>query len=215
MKKIAIVGSSLLAERLIHYFEGTNFGHVEGMFDDFEVRGRSKYGRPILGRTEDTLPLFKKNVFEAIAIGIGYQHRRFRKEMYEHLKEIGIPVVTYIHPSAYVDSSALIGEGSIVLVNCTIDMSSQVGENVLLSSRCFVSHHVNIGSHTFCGAAVNLAGRTTVGECCFLGISTTSISGITIGFNVQSAAGAVITKDTPDHVLVAGVPAGVKKTVPY
>jgi UDP-perosamine 4-acetyltransferase len=114
-----------------------------------------------------------------------------------------------------VEASAVLKEGSIVLVACTIDMNAQVGENVLLSSRCFASHHVKIGAHTFCGPAVNLAGNTEVGECCFLGINTTSIDGIRIGMNVQTAAGSVLTKDVPDDVLVGGVPATVKKNLSF
>jgi sugar O-acyltransferase (sialic acid O-acetyltransferase NeuD family) len=215
MKRIAIVGSGPLAERLIYYFESTSFAKVEGMFDDFEARGHIKYGRPILGATEDVPAVFKKDRFDAVAIGVGYDHMWFRKEMYERLKTADIPVATFIHPTSYVEKSAVIGEGSIILVGCTIDMHSQLGENVFLSSKCFLSHHVHVGSHTFCSPAVNLAGMTKVGQCCFIGISTTSISSVKIGFHVQTAAGAVITKDTPDHVLVAGVPGEVKKTISF
>jgi acetyltransferase EpsM len=150
-----------------------------------------------------------------VAIAIGYKHRRFRKEIYATLKRQGIPIATFVHPSSYVEKSALLQEGSIVLVNCTIDMHARVGENVFLSSRCFLSHHVTIGSHTFCGPAANLAGNTEVGECCFLGINTTTVDGVRLGMNVQTAAGSVITKDVPDHVLIAGVPAVVKKTVSF
>lgn len=63
--------------------------------------------------------------------------------------------------------------------------------------------------------AINLAGNTEVGECCFLGINTTSISGITIGMNVQTAAGSVLTKDVPSNVMVAGVPAEIKKKIQF
>lgn len=213
MKRLAMVGSGELSDRLTYYFEDTGFGRVVGMFDDFETVGAVKNARPILGKTDEIPSVFKKGAFDTVAIAIGYKHRKFRKEVYESLKGHGIPIATFVHPSSHVEKSALLQEGSIVLVGCTIDMNARVGENVLLSSRCFVSHHVKIGSHTFCGPAVNLAGNTQIGECCFLGINTTSIDGVSIGMNVQTAAGSVVTKDVPDHVLIAGVPAVVKKTV--
>lgn len=215
MQKVAMVGSGELSDRLSYYFEDTGFGRVVGMFDDFEERGTAKHNRPILGKTGEIPVLFKKGTFDSVAIAVGYKHRRFRKQVYERVKRHGVPVATFVHPSSYVEKSALIQEGSIVLVNCTVDMSARLGENVLLSSRCFVSHHVEIGSHTFCGPAVNLAGNTGIGECCFLGINTTLIDGVRIGTNVQTAAGSVLTKDVPDHVLVAGVPAVVKKTLSF
>jgi sugar O-acyltransferase (sialic acid O-acetyltransferase NeuD family) len=215
MQRVAMVGSGELSDRLVYYFEDAGFGRVVGMFDDFETVGAIKNDRPILGKIEEIPAALEKGAFDAVAIAIGYKHRRFRKEVYAILKSHGVPVVTFVHPSSYVDKSALIQEGSIVLVNCTVDMNARLGENVLLSSRGFVSHHVEIGSHTFCGPAVNLAGNTGIGECCFLGINTTLIDGVRIGTNVQTAAGSVVTKDVPDHVLVAGVPAVVKKTLSF
>ena len=215
MKRLALVGSSELGLRLIHYFESTGFGSVVGMFDDFETEGTVKQDRPILGTTEDMPARFKKGVFDAAVIAVGYRHRKFRKDVYEYLRSHRIPIATFVHPSSYVDASAVIGEGAIVLVDCTIDMYARVGENVLLSSRCFLSHHVKVGSHTFCGPAVNLAGHTEVGVCCFLGIGTTSVDGVRIGLNVQTAAGSVLTQDVPDHVMVAGVPAVVKKALVF
>jgi len=207
MKKLATVGSSLLSQRLIHYFESTGFGKVVGMFDDFETEGVVKHDRPILGKTADIPGLFKRQAFDAVAVAVGYKNRKFRKEAYQYLKRRRIPVVTFVHPSSYVEPSAVLHEGSIVLVGCTIDMNAQVDENVLLSSRCFVSHHVKIGAHTFCGPAVNLAGHTEVGEGCFLGVNTTTVDHVRIGENVQTAAGSVLTKDVPDHALFAGIPA--------
>jgi len=46
---------------------------------------------------------------------------------------------------------------------------------------------------------------------CFLGINSTIINGITIGENSIVAAGAVVIKDVPPNVLVAGCPASIKK----
>lgn len=215
MQRIVMVGSGGLSDRLIYYFEDTGFGRVVGMFDDFETAGTIKNDRPILGKTEEIPAAFRKGAFDAAAIAVGYEHRRFRRQVYATLKGQGVPIATFLHPSSYVEKSALLQEGSIVLVNCTIDMHARVGENVLLSSRCFVSHHVKIGSHTFCGPAVNLAGYAEIGECCFLGINTTCIDGVTVGMNVQTAAGSVVTKDMPDHTLIAGVPAVVKKTLSF
>lgn len=215
MQKVAMVGSGELCDRLIYYFEDTGFGRVVGMFDDFETKDTVKHDRLVLGKTEEIPGLFRKGAFDSVAVAVGYKHRGFRKKVYEMARGHGVPVATFVHPSSYVEKSALIQEGSIVLVDCTVDMNARLGENVFLSSRCFVSHHVKVGSHTFCGPAVKLAGNAGIGECCFLGISTTLIDGVRIGTNVQTAAGAVVTKDVPDHVLVAGVPAVIKKTLSF
>jgi hypothetical protein len=65
MKKIAIIGSSSLSDRLIHYFESTGFAEVTGLFDDFEPSGTVKYGKRILGKIEETVPIYKEPLMQS------------------------------------------------------------------------------------------------------------------------------------------------------
>lgn len=211
MKRIVLVGSTALSERLIYYFEETGFGKVTGMFDDFEPPKAIKYDREIMGKIKDIPKLFKKDAFDSIAIAIGYHHRDFRKQVFDYIKKLEIPLVTFVHPSCILEKNVSIREGTIILSQCTIGINSELQENVYLSPRCYISHHVKIEGHTFCAAAVKMAGFSEVGKKCYLGINTTVIDGIKIGDNVQTAAGAVIVKDVPSNVLVAGVPAIIKK----
>lgn len=210
MQRIVLVGSTVLSERLIYYFEETGFGKVTGMFDDFEPTKTIKYNKEIIGKIKDIPKLFKKNAFDSIAVAIGYHNRGFRKQVFNYLKDLEIPLVTFVHPSSYVEKNASIGKGTIVLSQCIIDIKAELEENVLLTTRCLVSHHVKIKQHTYCAPAVKLGGFSEVGERCFLGINTTLIDRVKIGDNVQTAAGAVIVKDVPSDVLVAGVPAEFK-----
>jgi len=50
-----------------------------------------------------------------------------------------------------------------------------------------------------------------IGDNVWIGANVTILPGVTIGDYVVVAAGAVVTKDVPSGVLVAGVPAIVKK----
>ena len=90
-------------------------------------------------------------------------------------------------------------------------MNTVLHENIFLSSSCYVSHDVSIGAHTYCAPSLNIAGNSTIGEGCFLGINSTTVNGVRVGNNVITGAGSVIIKDVPADVLVAGVPALVKK----
>ena len=47
----------------------------------------------------------------------------------------------------------------------------------------------------------------------WLGCRVTVMPGVTIGENAGVAGGSVVTKDVPDNVVVAGVPARVVKTI--
>ncbi|PNX47852.1 MAG: hypothetical protein BV456_10470 [Thermoplasmata archaeon M8B2D] len=211
MKRIVIVGSTVLSERLIYNFEETGFGKVTGMIDDFEPPKSIKYDREIMGKIKDIPELFEKDAFDYIAVAIGYHNRRFRKQVFDYLRKLEIPIITFVHPTSIVEKNASIKKGTIILSQCIIDFRAEVQENVFLSSRCFVSHHVKIKRHTYCSPAVKLAGQSEVGERCFLGINTTVVDSVEVGDNVQTAAGAVIVKNVPSNVLVAGVPGKIIK----
>lgn len=53
----------------------------------------------------------------------------------------------------------------------------------------------------------------TIGDDCWFGGNCIVLPGVTIGRGVTVGAGSVVTKDVPDHVVVAGNPARVIKKV--
>jgi acetyltransferase-like isoleucine patch superfamily enzyme len=57
------------------------------------------------------------------------------------------------------------------------------------------------------------AAPIVVGRNVWIGAGATVLQGVTIGDDAVVAAGAVVTRDVPPRVLVAGVPARVVKAV--
>ncbi len=58
---------------------------------------------------------------------------------------------------------------------------------------------------------VTIAGARIIGESMWLGFGAVIIDHISIGAHSVIGAGAVVTKDVPDNVMVAGVPARIIK----
>ena len=56
-------------------------------------------------------------------------------------------------------------------------------------------------------------GKVTVKKNVWIGMGATICPGVTIGENSVVAAGAVVTKDVPDNVVVGGVPAKIIKAL--
>ena len=50
---------------------------------------------------------------------------------------------------------------------------------------------------------------TYIGKRCFIAVNATILSGVQIGDEVIVGAGAVVTKDVPSNVIVAGNPAKI------
>lgn len=57
------------------------------------------------------------------------------------------------------------------------------------------------------------ASPVTIGENVWIGSSATILPGVTIGNNSVIAAGAVVTKDVPANIVVAGVPTKIVKVI--
>lgn len=118
--------------------------------------------------------------------------------------------------------------GSSIGTNCTIGQNVMVGPDVRVGDRCKIQNNVSIykgvtlEDDVFCGpscvftnvvnprAAIDRKGEftpTIVGRGSTIGANATIVCGNSLGAYSFVAAGAVVTKDVPAHVLVAGVPA--------
>lgn len=73
------------------------------------------------------------------------------------------------------------------------------------------------GSHTIGGstrrAGEGCARPIVVGNGCWIGARSIILGGVSIGSGSIVAAGSVVTRDVPENVLVAGVPAQIKKSL--
>ncbi|MGA3406438.1 MAG: DapH/DapD/GlmU-related protein [Candidatus Bathyarchaeia archaeon] len=114
------------------------------------------------------------------------------------------------------------------------------GNNVEIGARCFVNRNcyfegtarVVIGDDVEIGHGVTII--TTIHEIgdtnrrsgeasakaviiesgCWVGANVTILPGVTIGKGVVVGAGSVVTRNTPDNVLIVGVPAKILRELP-
>ena len=112
-----------------------------------------------------------------------------------------------------------IQKNAVVRARCKISSHTFVCEGVHIEDEVFVGHGVMFTNDTY-PRAVNEDGtlqaeadwrvvETRVRRRAAIGSNATVLAGVTVGEGALVGAGAVVTRDVPDHAIVAGVPARV------
>ncbi|UFU07534.1 acyltransferase [Ruania halotolerans] len=122
-----------------------------------------------------------------------------------------------IGPGCIIGRGAYIGTGVRLGANCKVQNHALVYEPALLENGVFVGPAAVLTNDQFPRAINPDGGRksgadwtpvgVTLREGCSIGARAVCVAPVTVGRWATVAAGAVVTKDVPDHALVAGVPA--------
>lgn len=104
---------------------------------------------------------------------------------------------------------------SILPLECEIGEGTTVaygGIGMVIHKRC------KIGSNCMLGQGITIGGRNgpdvpIIEKNCYIGAGARILGGITIGHDSIVAPNAVVTKDTPPHSVIAGIPAKVINTI--
>lgn len=108
-----------------------------------------------------------------------------------------------------------IGNNSRIGLHNTIIGPVTIGHHVILAQGVTVTalnHNYADPVIPICQQGVSTA-PIVVNDDAWIGANVVILPGVTIGSHVVVAAGAVVTKDVPDHCIVAGVPAKVIKHI--
>jgi sugar O-acyltransferase (sialic acid O-acetyltransferase NeuD family) len=173
---------------------------VTAIFDDSPQRwGQSLFGVPILGpvdRIKDHPPRPA-----LIAVGDNRARRRIAERYYE------LEWLTAVHPQALVDSTVLLGPGTIVLHRAVIQPDAIIGSHAIVNTAASVDHDCVVESYAHVAPGSHLAGCVRMKEGVLFGIGAVAIPGVTIGAYSTVGAGAAVVSDIPANAVAVGVPA--------
>jgi UDP-2-acetamido-3-amino-2,3-dideoxy-glucuronate N-acetyltransferase len=130
---------------------------------------------------------------------------------------------TKIWHFSHVQEGAQIGRNCSIGQNVNISNHVKIGDGVKIQNNVSVYEGVELEDYVFCGPSMVFTNdltprskypkgptgykKTLVRYGASIGANATIVCGNTIGRWAMIAAGAVVTKDVPDHALMAGMPA--------
>jgi UDP-perosamine 4-acetyltransferase len=176
-----------------------------------EMRGREVLGCPILGGDDAWPELLAGGVRHAF-IGVGsVGHIAVRRRIYEDARAAGFDIVTAIHPTAIIASTAMIGPGATIMAGAIINADSRLGQNVIVNTGAIVDHDCVLEDHVHVATAAALGGSVVVREGAHIGAGAVVRQCVVIGRNAIVGAGAAVVEDISEDVTVVGVPARERK----
>lgn len=125
------------------------------------------------------------------------------------LEQIGLSPVSPVHPTAFISPTVKVGKGLQTYPGPVVNDFARILDYCILGSNCSLDHDSTIGNGVTVMGAAAIAGEVTVGDFSTIATNATVLPGIRIGRNTIIGAGAVVTKDVPDNVVAAGVPAQI------
>jgi UDP-2-acetamido-3-amino-2,3-dideoxy-glucuronate N-acetyltransferase len=138
---------------------------------------------------------------------------------------VSIGTGTSIWHVSHVMKGSRIGRDCRIGQNVVIGPDATIGDGVKIQNNVSVYQGVTLEDHVFCGPSMVFTNvynprseirrmdelrPTLVRRGATLGANCTIVCGLTVGAYAFVAAGAVVTKDVPDHALVLGNPGRVR-----
>ena len=178
-------------------------------FLDDHLIGQVVLGCSVVGTFGDAAKL--RDRFGQVAVAVG--DNRARARLLEALLKMGFVAPALFHPKACVSKFTRLGSGAVVLAGGTINAGADIGIGCIINTAASVDHHCVIGKAVHISPGARIGGSVKIGDFTWVGIGASVINNLTVGSGVIVAAGAVLTRDFGDSILVAGVPAVEKRAL--
>jgi sugar O-acyltransferase (sialic acid O-acetyltransferase NeuD family) len=197
MSEIILIGACGHAKAIIAAARQCGIS-VRAIYDDEPTHwGQSLLEVPIVGPVADAPSAQRPAV-------LAYDDPRKRKSI---AATLDVPWTTVIHPSAFLNESASVGAGTVILEGVILQPSVIVGRHVLIAANATLSHDCVVEDGVLLSEGVDLAGGVHVAEGTVFGVGAVVIPNVHVGAWTTVGPRAAVIHDVPDHSRLEGVPA--------
>ncbi|MDD5555824.1 MAG: acetyltransferase [bacterium] len=162
-------------------------------------------GCPVLG-SDDDAPAIRERL-PGVPVFISPDSPAAREHLSRAYEAHGFAFAELVSPGATLSPRCSLGRGVLLQSGAFISCNVTIGEFVRINVGATVMHDVSIGDFATVAPRAVLLGGARVGRRAYVGANATILPGRTVGEGATVGAGAVVTRDVPDNVVVAGVPA--------
>ena len=200
---IFVFGASGHAKVVIDAIETAGRLRIAYICDDDEAKHRTQLmGYDIVrGRAE---LLERRSEARAGIVAIG--DNALRTDVAAWLVERGFLLAAVVHPAAVIARDVHVGDGSVVMAGCVVNIGTRLGVNTIVNTGATVDHDCNIAHGVHIGPGAHLCGHVSVGAKTLIGAGTTIVPGVHVGSDATVGAGSTVIRDVADRARVGGSP---------
>ena len=202
MNNLVIVGASGHGKVIADIAEKVGYTDIVFLDDNPTVKLCGTY--KVVGECKSALSY--KNADFIVAIG----NAKIRRKIQSELVDMGLYIVSLIHPNAVIASNVEIGVGTVVMAGAVVNPYVKIGEGCIINTTASVDHDCLIGDYVHVSVGAHVAGTVTIQDNTWIGAGATVINNVEIVADCMIGAGAVVVKSITQSGIYLGVPA-VKK----
>lgn len=182
--------------------------------------GNGGHAREVMFQMNENLPRFvddayykdETNIFKLsdfdpqeyeVMIAIG--DSSLRQEMVKKLPS-ETKYFTFIHPSVYIGTDSIIGEGSFIGINSVITTNIKIGKHAILNRSNHIGHDTIIGDIFSAMPGSIISGNCLIGDNFYIGTNSSVREKIKICDNVKVGLNCGVVKDIVDSGTYVGLP---------
>ncbi len=205
MKPLVIFGIGSLAKTLYYYVTE---------YDQREVLGFTVESKYMVDNTYRNLSVFPfERILEyvnpdecEVLLAIGYTNmNREKGRIFHCCKETGFQVASFIHPTAHISKSSIVGEGTVMLEDVVISAHCNIGVGNMFWNRVNISHDALIGDFNNLAPGFSTAGEVKIGSYCFGGVNATLQNNVIISDFTLIGGGSYVSHDTKSYDVIVPV----------
>ncbi len=194
------------AKVVLEIVEAEGKYRVAGFLDDDPSKqGMVIRGVPVVGRAADMASLAQEHGVTGAIVALG--NCPVRREFGVKIREMGLQLVSAIHPTAHIDSDVVLGDGVVISPGVCIITGSVIGDSTNILTSATIDHDNRIGAGVVISPGVHTSGRVAIGQDVFVGTGAIFLPDAEVGAGAYVGAGAVVLRKVPAGETWAGVPA--------
>ena len=158
-----------------------------------------------------TIERAKEKYRDELGMIVGIGEPKIRHRVIEQAKELGVRLVSVIHPSVEIPDTTTIGAGTYIGPGAFISCNVNIGENVAVHPSVNVGHDTVIGNNVVMCGNTSLGGNCHIADDAFLGMNVSVKQGCKIGTGAVVGMGSAVYGDVEEYTTAIGIPARVMK----